>query len=581
MKISVYFFVFLATITSAFSTEKALDFSKHSNIILTSYFDPRWSSDIIDQLREYIVERNLPDPYNRTFEEPINFDLSKVISTDSDVFKNEIVVLIQKMLKIQFVTTTANLEFQKFGYELGHFSVDVTPEVTESHLTTFHNDHRVKEINVKSKSISLIITVDAATAVAPLVIEVKINNPSLKISEVLLPFNMDWQLGVRPQIISLQLMQLNLLETFKVMKLNSKKVSIDFDSIEIPELSVSVGHKKVSIIKEKVEALIREKKDVFKDLVLDTLVNDYDDQLSDVFGGELDFVFPKELMVNKDVNVAFNIKRFSTIPGAEKVHQMQIDSVVCLAESRNYQACQQNRIQSKAQLPNRDLERVNSYEWIQRTFVEGNAHVALSLSEDFLNSAFTAFFNLGKLRNVLGEDLSFGEMGAAILADKEGEEFTIYLDIVKKLSSSQAVLTGVSELRFPVKFGVSLKIQHKDGVPHVISKVEKVLVTSATLWNGFPEVGFPTSIPRIRRFANKTVRSILEDVKKNLGKELVSVPVNELNVSFLQDMSFLSDGYGMAHILLKFEEKDLHDFMHKYLPINKKSPPVMAPLALQ
>ena len=183
--------------------------------------------------------------------------------------------------------------------------------------------------------------------------------------------------------------------------------------------------------------------------------------------------------------------------------------------------------------------------------MQKRANIVFSISEHYINQLITAAAQAGLLE-LGGEGFRLGPEKAFILAEEKGEGFSLYLDIIHKLKKSQRILVGKSELRFPVRMNIGLKIILEDKIPHLKIKVLNLKTDTDLLLEGKPEYGLQSNVNTVR-FQKKVIEGIMEDIQPFDQKVLVELELKEFKDTALEELSFASDGKGRANAVLYME----------------------------
>jgi hypothetical protein len=179
------------------------------------------------------------------------------------------------------------------------------------------------------------------------------------------------------------------------------------------------------------------------------------------------------------------------------------------------------------------------------------------VSEQFLNELIDSTIENGLWDKILnGKDFKLGAERSFILAEEKGELFTLYLDIIYRLKGSDRILVGRSELRFPVKLMIALKVVEIQGIPHFEISVKKVATDEKLLLSGVPSLNLPTTVGGVPRFRKKVVNSILTEVNAFDGQTLIDVEVKELIGTYFHRLELYSDGLGRGTATLGFLSKE-------------------------
>jgi hypothetical protein len=183
-------------------------------------------------------------------------------------------------------------------------------------------------------------------------------------------------------------------------------------------------------------------------------------------------------------------------------------------------------------------------------------NLGLSVSEHYLNQLIQSTMQAGLWEKDLEKrNFLMGPETAFVIGEEKGDTFALYIDVVHKLKGLDRLLTGLSEIRFPIKFQIGLNIVDINGVPVLKIKVKKVVTDEEMIINGIKKYDLESTVPNVR-FRRKIINAILKEVNKLKDSTLVNLQLREFKGTYLEELEFYSDGLGRANATLKLGKKN-------------------------
>ncbi|MBU6154960.1 MAG: hypothetical protein KGP28_11710 [Bdellovibrionales bacterium] len=159
-------------------------------------------------------------------------------------------------------------------------------------------------------------------------------------------------------------------------------------------------------------------------------------------------------------------------------------------------------------------------EEIRQKIASGNADVALSVSEDYLNRLLRTTIDAKLWDEMLKEEnLELGPKGAFVVFNQSGSDPEIYLDILYKGGKGlQSILINPRHpLRFPLRMSTKMVFEKRDGMPFLVISIARLMSDAYEIMNGIREYDLPSDlIPGLRRkIASMIIRMASEIEGRN------------------------------------------------------------------
>lgn len=524
------------------------------NIVLKSRFDLESSEAFISQLRIFLTNNKFGDPYSLELKKPLSVDLVQVIEEmpeDTQKWIHEL----QSLLQVKLFESSYKLVVHKLGYSLKDFNSEFRAGNSKSERIEYVTVNYVQGLKLKADKISFEVELKHTQTREPIKFSIELIGPVFLINQdFLTELTMGWSTVIHPEAIHLNLEKVNLEKIMQGVAMSPHLIEFSVKDLVMPKVSVRIGSKEVKFSEEKIEDFFRSRHEELKKGILDILsarmgnrfenvIKDYPQQL----------LIPRRYALTSDINGVLDIQKMTV--NNSGIVQFDLDGHYCEdGQSLKADFCKDRKIVAKPRrmIPTRDFDK--SLREMNRSLVERKRNIALSVSEDYLNQIIEATIHAGLWEDKLeGKDFVLGPEKSFVLADEKGELFSLYLDIKYKLKGPQKLLVGRSELRFPIKFMIALKIIDIDGMPHFTIKVKKVATDQKLLLEGLKKYDLPTTVNSVPRFRKKVLKTIMEDVGSFENETLVSIEMPELKGTYLDQLEFFSDGLGRGTAILGFK----------------------------
>ena len=520
------------------------------DIVIKSRLDHQASASLIKRVRTFLINNDFGDPYNRRIETPFIIDVNQVLD-DLPPGTQTWIKDLQSLLNLKLFESNYKLQIEDFSYIIKGFNSELMPLSSSMDRIEYVTLNYVQGLKLTAGRISFQVELKRTTNGSPIKFQIDLIEPDFLVSQdLMVELPMGWYTALMPDSLLLSLHTIDLSRVFE--KVVSRPDLIDFyvKDLYMPQVSIRVGDRNVSFDKEKIFNFVVTRKEEMKMAILDLLRSRMQERFSNIIKDNPQEIFlPRSFATKGKVSAVFDLRNFNA-EASTNVIDAKIDGFFC-ASRKEINACQYEQDPTKM----RRIISAQTYEQSMREidllFMEKRANVAISISEDYINQLITSVAQAGMI-DLAGESFTLGPEKAFVLADEKGEGFSLYLDIIHKLRGAQRVLVGRSELRFPIRLSIGLKVNLIEGIPHLQIKVLEVKTDEKLLIEGLPDYELVTNVDTVR-FRKKVIASILEDISPFNQKILVDLELKEFKDTYLEQLSFLSDGKGRANAVLSMK----------------------------
>lgn len=529
---------------------QALARKNSQDIVIKSRLDHQASASLIKRVRTFLINNDFGDPYNRRIESPFLIDVNQVLD-DLPPGTQTWIKDLQSLLNLKLFESNYKLQIEDFSYRIDGFNSELMPMTSSLNRIEYVTLNYVQGLKLASGKISFQVELKRTTNGSPIKFQIDLIEPEFLVSQdLMVELPMGWYTALMPDALLLSLHTIDLSKVFE--KVVSRPDLIDFyvKDLYMPQVSVRVGDRNVSFDKEKIFNFVVSRKEEMKMAILDLLRSRMQDRFSNIIKDHPQEIFlPRSFATKGKVSAVFDLRTFNA-EASTNVIDAKIDGFFC-ATRKEINACQSEQDPTKMRRIISSQTYEQSMHEIDLLFMEKRANVAISISEDYINQLITSVAQAGMI-DLAGESFTLGSEKAFVLAEEKGEGFSLYLDIIHKLQGAQRVLVGRSELRFPIRLSIGLKVNLIQGIPHLQIKVLEVKTDEKLLIEGLPEYELVTNVDSVR-FRKKVINSILKDISPFDQKILVDLELKEFKDTYLEQLSFLSDGKGRANAVLSMK----------------------------
>lgn len=505
-------------------------------------FDLESSEALIHQLRIFLQNNNFGDPYNQVLKKPITIDLAESLDDIPEDTQRWIREL-QNVLRIQLFESEYKVTFEKLGYQIVDFNSEFRPGNSSRARVDYVTLNYVKGIHLRAEKIRFEVSLNRTQSREPIRFHIELIEPEFLVSpELTAQLNMGWSTSILPENLRLILESIDIRNVMQRISKNPQLIDLRVKDLIIPDVSVRVGNREIKFDREKIKKFFIQRKEELKKGVLDLLNERMGERFANIIkDNSKELLFPKKFTFASDFNGVLELQNMAV--NKTGILQVDIDGFFNEVKSR-----------VRREINFQDYER--SMREINRHLIEKRTNIAVSISEDYINQIIETTIKNGMWDDALkGKDFVLGPEKAFILAEEKGEMFSLYLDVIYKLKGSDRILVGRSELRFPVKLMIALKVEEIQGTPHFTISVKKIATDDKLVLEGLPHLGLPTTVNTVPRFRNKVLKRIQEEVSDFDGKVLMDFEVKELKGTYFHHLEFSSDGMGRGNALIGFKQR--------------------------
>ena len=507
------------------------------DIVIKSRIDEQSSDAVIDQMRSFFINNNFGDPYRQTFKEPIRVDLNEVLD-ELPADTQKWLLELQNVLKIKFFESKYSLVINDFSYVLEDFNSYATPEGQAQGRIEYVTNNFARGIILKTSLIAFEVELARTSSGDPIRFAINLIKPEFEVSSNIdLQIPMKWRSELFPKAIFLSLYQVDLTKVISRVVNSPESIDLSVDDFFMPEVSIRIGTKEVKFDREKIKNYFIKNKERMKVGILEILKVRMDERFSNILENRpLKAEIPRSTKIKSPINASFEI--LSMESANNQSLQLNVSGLFC------EETCPGKILNFKDRRVITENDFKLSMIEVDEQLSTGKANLAVSISETYINNLISTTIKAGLWEEIFkGKTFKLGPEKAFILALNRGKDFDLYLDIIQKLSGSQRILTGMNELRFPVRLKISLDIIKDHEIPHLRIKVSKLATDDRILLKGLPEFGLISNVSEAR-FRSKVLKSIMEDLSSFERVDLIDIELNEFKGTFLEQLEFYSDGRG-------------------------------------
>lgn len=537
-------FCFLLTTAQAAAQEKSVP-----DVIIASRLDLAWSEMLISKLRRYVINLNLGDPFGARVERDIEIGEVRAGNLINPA-SHQMVSDISGIFGLRLVDAHSKIIVKNIEYKLDRVLTDLRPVTRETKGQVFDGLFAARGAQISADAIDLILEIPTTGNRRLPLIKVRIDRPFIKsAAHLAITAQAQVQVVEEAEELSFKVLNSSFESLANLLEKKPEDFELGFASIQIPQVSVSIGNRRMNIDPHKVRAAIVARESFLKTLLVEQLRG----QLrAGIAQRALDLVqtlkIPKEYWLTVDkMKMKLRVARLSGSDASQNV-LLRMDSDFCTLANfeRNDKDCLKFKQTTPAVSVTTPEKLRASIDEVKATLADEEANMVASISEDFINKLVSTTVDAGYFDEKMKESgASFGPTKTFVRLNERGETGTLYVDIKYKLTSMQALLVGGPEIRFPLVLKCTMRTEKgPNGFPLVIFKIKSAVLDNKTLRKGFPLMGLPSTVERLKRFESKVVQTIREKVKPMVGEDIISLELPLFKDVGLESLSFKSDGHG-------------------------------------
>lgn len=536
---------------SLLSTQVGAFEGKSHDLIVNTQLKFDWSSIVVNKIRRYMKVNNMGDPFVARFEEPlvINADLTKYLNEDSqDLMHN-----LGDTIGMNLLKTTTQFTIQGLNYKIDDFKTDLKTTEELKDGIALAMDFSAADVKLGADKITLGIVIPGKDGKKSPVLNIEIVNPQIEAAHAdLVNFFAKIKIQDKVDHFKLLIENTNFENMAEMLLKDPDSISFKYELI-VPPITINIGNKGLDFSPEKIKALLKKKEKGLKGLLLAQFAA----QLSQGMGERAlkvmeQYKLKKDHWIDSDIETVFKLLKFK---GHVVDNHVEIISSGYFCTTENYKNlgsnCTNNRKTLEPSSRITPTLHKNSMLFMKELIDRNDAAIVLSASEDYLNKLLVSTFDAGLWTETLKEyefDLGPGKMLARM--DEQGENISLYLDVVKKIKGAQRLALGAQEIRFPLVIKASIKIVNEGSTPIFVVKAEDVNLSDELLLNGRLDLGMESNIKELR-MKKKVLATIKQELSAVKGEILMEIKYPELRGMGLENTYFKSDGAGRIHAYLR------------------------------
>ena len=550
----------LLTLTLLSLTATAQPFQSPELVVVTK-LDKDWSQLLVSKIRRLLRNFNILDPFKYSYEGSLivsDTTLGTYLPPASRTVINEF----GNVLGLEVFNTKTKVSLHGFQYEVKGFKTDLKTIDNAGGNFKAKIHLSASEIFIEAGKISLDVVIPTQDGRTTPVITIDIVKPVIRANnENLVRLFTQLQIIDSGSQLNLKIDELNLDQL--TQNLNPANINIDYERINVPNISVRIGNRTVNFDPQKIQNYLRRNHEGIKGFILAQTAKVLKRGVSEAF-----LTLVEKYKVDKKFWLPTPFIRsqleVSKIAGFSQSNDLVVNLLGDFCTIAGYDAfkddCIHKKITGTASSRLTPELHAESMQILRDFMQRGEADMMASASEDYLNKLLAGTIDAGLWKDVLATSgIKLGPNKVTLRLNKVGETGMLVLDGIYRMKRLERIATGVSEVRFPLVLNVGIRFENQDSIPTLIIRSHSVDTSDSVLINGIPELGIESSIRRVSRFRNKVLKAIREAVVGLNNKDILPIPMMELSGLSLEDANFSSDGKGRLYGTLKLEDIAIDD----------------------
>jgi hypothetical protein len=552
--------ILLLSLTLLTLTASAKPFQSPDIVVVTK-LDKDWSSFLVSKVRRLLRNFNILDPFLYNYDGSLTVS-DTTLGTDLPTASRSVINDFGNILGLDIFNTKTKVSLHGFQYEVKGFKTDLKAIENDGGNFKAKMNFSASEIYVEAGKISLDVVIPTQDGRTTPVITIDIVKPVIRSSnENLVNFFAQLQIIDAGTQMNLKIDELNLDQLTK--NLIASSISIDYERINIPRISVRIGNRTVNFDPRKIQNYLRRNHEGIKGFILSQTAKILKRGVSDALLALVQRykVDKKFWLPTPSVRSQLEITKFTGFPNSnDLVINLMGDFCTISGYDIYKDGCVFKKLTGTA--PSRLTPGLHnqSMQILHDFMLRGEADMMASASEDYLNKHLAGTIDAGLWKEALDTSgIKLGPNKITLRLNKIGDTGMLVLDGIYKMKRFEQIATGVREIRFPLVLNVGIRFENKEDIPTLIIRSHSVDTTDSVLMNGIPELGIESSIGRVSRFRSKVLKAIREALAGFNNKDILPIPMQELSGLSLEDADFHSDGKGRIYGILKLEDIGLDE----------------------
>lgn len=533
---------------------------KSPDILVISKLESDWTKLLISKLRVLAANFGIIDPFKLKLPGTLTVSessLGQILSAPSRSMMGSF----GNALGLDFLNGKTQIDLTGFAYKVEGFKTDLKASELISNGIILKTDISASEIHVEAERITLSLNIPGANGKPGPSIAVHILKPIISASEEgLLNFFAKIKVINDPESFRFEFQEVSFDKVTRNIDNIPGSVILNYEDIELPQVSIKVGSKRIDFSKDKIRKYLRDNHEGIKGILLAQVSGILRKKTAEAANKLIE-----KTTLKKDwwyepgiVNGLFRLENITSTIASNNLELIVPGDFCTLSSYATHKAeCLKKKISIPHPSRLTQAHHLNSMEQIKASIRDGDANILASVSEDYINKLLMATYDQGIWNEVLTEaGITLGKRKMRLRLDQEGDFGTLYLDVMYYPGRLERIALGVSEINFPVVLKVKLRVDKVGEDPVATIRLDDIDLSNETLINGFPQYGFPSSVKYINRFRNKvvsTIRSRIQDIKNT---DLIKLVLHDFRGLNLEKANFMSDGNGRMSAMMQLEDID-------------------------
>jgi hypothetical protein len=533
------------------STQVGAFEGKTHDLIVNTQLNYDWSSILVNKIRRYMKINDMGDPFNARFQEAmvIKADLAQYLNEDSqDLMQN-----LGDIIGLNLLKTSTQFTIEGMNYKIDDFKTDLKTTEQLKDGISLAMDFSAADVKLGADKIVLGIVIPGKEGKKSPVLNIEIVNPQIQAAHPdLVNFFAKIKIQDNTDHFKLLIENTDFENMAEMLLKDPDSISFKYDLI-VPPVQIKIGNKSLDFSPEKIKALLIKKEKGLKGLLLAQFAA----QLGQGMGEKAlkvmeTYKLKKDYWIDAEIQTAFKLLKFNS-DVIENYVEIVSRGDFCTTDKFKKMGinCTRNPLTPAPASRLTDGLHRKSLEFMKELINRNDAAVVVTASEDYINKLLVSTFDAGLWTDTLKEyDFELGPGKMVARMDQEGDTFTLYLDVIKKLKGAQRLALGAQVVRFPLSLKTSIKIENKGRTPIIIVKAEDVDLSDELILNGRPDLGMESNISGLR-MKKKVLETLKKEVSAAKGKILMDLSYPEIRGMGLENTYFKSDGTGRMHAYLR------------------------------
>lgn len=532
------------------------------DIMVDSTLDHDWSQLLVLKVRRLMKNFGFEDPFKNKFDKPIEISeliISDYLSKESKLLINDI----GETLGVNLVQGITKVSIEGLSYDIEKFKMGLKASRKEVDGLVISSDFFASRVDIRADKLVLSLEIPGKNAKQIPVVKIEILKPQLVVeSKDFLSFFASIKIVENADTYSFKIQESSFKDLAKFIEKNKDKITLNFENIIIPELSVRVGTKVVNFSPEKIKSLIRLREGQLKTLLFAQTAESLKKGGAETMLKVVEkYKIPKEYWINNAI-LSSQIK-IGDIGSSLNLNNLELKLPGDFCTKDNFETNKKECVLNK--ITKSHISRINSF--LHKSSVaemkdvmgDGDANIVASISEDYVNKLLVTTYDAGLWDETLKEsDVNLGPKKVFMRLDEKGNAGTLFMDMIYKPNKVTRLAIGVKEINFPLVLKVSLRIEKHDNLPVLIIRLHDADLSDETLINGRADVGLVSSIQHVKRLKKTVIRTIRKKLEPMKDKDIIDLRYPELKGLGLEKVEFVSDGNGRMNALMKLSDL-IHD----------------------